>query len=758
MKLNVATTIFDNSSYKIYQIEFESKAQLQILRDKYNSTNSFFRFGEHIFHSPTVADNFFEGGQLVIKSTQVDKEVTKNLMHHIIFKYILNEKRAFTEFMSIKFFSIDSEKREQNDLVYNKLTQEQRSKIGYWRGYKVDTRIIDSNLEPSYCVIFNIFYEWKIKVSCQELKNNQIDLFGRMVTIKDKKSDLFYTNKVVGELIEIRDSDADVEMRGEVCTYQLKDLFLENSYDNRQILLEHVVGKPKAKSISKFLRDTSAERKGAKENSRLIDLLHNHFKGHHFSNHHGFSFKLSNLITKNAVTKWKSISIEPPLYVFNNYRNQTHKYNDFGLKTYGPHSKEYFTNPKPNIFAICRTSSQGDMSKFLGKFTHGLKIGDGKFEPYEQGFIRKYALDNQTPTPKIYTVANEEIKEYKKTLMRMLEENDKIDFVFIETCEEYKMKNSSDNPYYFTKANLLQEGIPSQGVLHKNILKNDRSVAFTLNNISLASYSKMGGKPWVMPSEVNVEHEIVIGIGNKIFKKDRFSATSRVVGITTVFSGDGDYQLSNSSKDVPFEDYLEELARSLALNIDKVSKKYSWRKGDTVRIIFHVFKPFRYDEIDYIEKVVDDLQKDFIVEFAYVTVAQSHPYLIFDENQKGVIDFLNGGKKGIWQPDRTTNLKIDDYNFLLQLTGPKELKTSKHGISAPVLVKLHEKSTFKSIEYLTRQIYKFSCISWRGFNLSSKPVTIQYSNLIAGKMGNFRSVEGWNPLNLSKVNDKTWFL
>jgi hypothetical protein len=46
-----------------------------------------------------------------------------------------------------------------------------------------------------------------------------------------------------------------------------------------------------------------------------------------------------------------------------------------------------------------------------------------------------------------------------------------------------------------------------------------------------------------------IAHELVIGIGGAHIKSSRFSDPGRVVGITTVFSADGNYILSKTSRE-----------------------------------------------------------------------------------------------------------------------------------------------------------------------------------------------------------------
>ena len=78
---------------------------------------------------------------------------------------------------------------------------------------------------------------------------------------------------------------------------------------------------------------------------------------------------------------------------------------------------------------------------------------------------------------------------------------------------------------------------------------------YVLDNIALASYAKLGGIPFVMAATPGLAHELVIGIGSATLRSSRLGRAERVVGITTVFSADGNYLLYNSSREVDIDDY-----------------------------------------------------------------------------------------------------------------------------------------------------------------------------------------------------------
>lgn len=138
-----------------------------------------------------------------------------------------------------------------------------------------------------------------------------------------------------------------------------------------------------------------------------------------------------------------------------------------------------------------------------------------------------------------------------------------------------------------------------------------------------------------------------------------------------------------------------------------------------------------------------------------MTVSDYHPFLIFDTTQSGV----GYEKKGQFIPERGVNWILDDHTCLLQLKGPKDTKTTKHGFSNPVLVRIHAKSTYEDLNTITQQIFNFTYLSWRSFLPVQQPVTILYSDLIAKQLSMLKMIDTWKPeIVTSLLKAKKWFL
>jgi len=145
-------------------------------------------------------------------------------------------------------------------------------------------------------------------------------------------------------------------------------------------------------------------------------------------------------------------------------------------------------------------------------------------------------------------------------------------------------------------------------------------------------------------------------------------------------------------------------------------------------------------------------------EFAFLNIVQDHPFGVLDLSQKGkTID--SNTVKGRYAPERGTIVQIGKYTRLLSTKGPALIKRAVTPLPHPLLVHLHPNSTFRSLDYLTEQVLKFTSLSWRSTYPARKPVTIYYSELIAEQLARLRDIPDWSPALLNvRLRASRWFL
>ena len=451
-----------------------------------------------------------------------------------------------------------------------------------------------------------------------------------------------------------------------------------------------------------------------------------------------------------------------PVFIFNPNNRQTNNWSDGGLQQFGPLDADVFTPKSPRVCVVCQRDKHGQVDAFLSKFREGIPATGSGRAAFAQGFVRKYRL--QELKVEFFLADNGTPAAYQKAIRQALAAQDQkgqrqrwwhIAMVQIE--ESFHNLTGDANPYLLAKADFLAADIPVQEFEIETASLRDSQLQYAMNNMALAVYAKLGGVPWRVQANRALTHELVFGLGSVVISDGVFGTKERMVGITTVFSGDGCYWLSNLSQSVPFEEYRDSLLASLRATVAQVRTDMNWQKGDSIRLVFHSFKPFKDAEAEAVKEVMKELG-EFDVQYAFLHVIEDHPYLLFDRGQEGV-RWASQPVKGEFAPQRGLFFQLSSREVLITLTGPKDLKRPEDGMPFPLLLRLHRSSTFDDVIYLAQQLYVFSNLSWRSFFPSSTPVTILYSQLIAKLLGELHRIPRWNPNTmLGRIGRTRWFL
>ncbi len=400
-------------------------------------------------------------------------------------------------------------------------------------------------------------------------------------------------------------------------------------------------------------------------------------------------------------------------------------------------------------------SEQGPVERFLRSFRDGISSS-----AFASGFVRNFSLVNlkieKVRVPWLGKGSQAPAQAYRKAIDDYLASADSVpDAGIVILLDEHAKLPDAVNPYLHAKSSLLTAGVPVQELRVPTIKQADTSLSYTLRNIALALYAKMGGTPWTVDQDMTISDELVIGMGSCALAESRFIERERYVGITTVFRGDGSYLLGNISKECPYREYPQVLESETISVLNEIKYRNGWRPGDTVRIIFHTYKPLKNIEVEAIAaKCVQAISGEQNIEFAFLTISHDHPFRLFDIDQQGI-----KGTKGIYVPQRGIIMQLGRYTRLLCTTGPELVKREGLPLPAPLLVHLHPASTYRSLDYLAEQVLKFTALSWRSTLPAPKPVTIFYSDLIAQFLGRLQRIPDWSPATLNaKLRASRWFL
>lgn len=429
-----------------------------------------------------------------------------------------------------------------------------------------------------------------------------------------------------------------------------------------------------------------------------------------------------------------------------------------GLLEHGPYDSDTFQNRTPRILVVVPQTEQHKAEQVLGMFLDGIPNG-----AYPVGFARLFNLRqvkfSTCPVPDQRLVGEQYAQAYRNSIEEFLSSGSvSYDAAFVVVPDISLQLPDRSNPYLHAKALLLTNGIPSQELRVTTLHQEERPLQYVLRNIAVSLYAKMGGTPWTVSQPRTYNDEIVIGMGMAEVAGSRLEKRQRHMGITTVFLGDGNFLLSNISRECSYDEYPEVLKASTKAVLAEVKRRNGWEPGDRVRIVFHSSKPLKNVEIDeLIAECVAEVAGEQFVEFASLQVSQDHSFKVIDRFQDGVK--FGKAMKGKFVPRRGFVMQLGANTRLLATNGPVQIKRSLSPLPAPLLVHLHKRSTSKSLDALTEQILKFTSMTWRSTTPAAMPVTIYYSELIAELLARFKSLPDWSPALLNtKLRASKWFL
>ncbi|XSC47617.1 argonaute/piwi family protein [Bradyrhizobium sp. RDT10] len=601
--------------------------------------------------------------------------------------------------------------------------------------------------------------------TCDELLACGIPLVGRYVQVQIDQSDdrLLPRRKLVGRVRAIDGSNLILDDHTDgFATVPAAEAYLEARREIFDDCVQRILGRDASRVLEAAERQASAAHAGPTRKKQIEDAIGFLRDKAGLEAVPGVKIDLGEPLSsdKKAIFPVTEI-IERPTLVFDPSGMRKDNLTERGIKANGPYDQRTFSPKKLNIAVICQAKYEGQVDRFVAKFLDGMPdiVNKAGVARYGDGFLRRFHLEKPsiafftTPSPS----ADDYVAASRKALAYAADNGFKWHLALVQIEEEFKSIEGGQNPYYATKSVLLKRDVAVQSVRLETMAQDDQQLVFSMNHMSLATYAKLGGTPWLLAAQQTVAHELVIGLGSHSVAGSRLGAQQRYVGITTVFSSDGSYLLSDRTAVVPFERYADALYETLKRSITTVRKQDNWRSTDKVRLVFHMFKPPKDAEADAIKRTVDALGLEDVT-FAFVHIADTHPYLVFDNTQKGI--GYRDPKKGVLGPSRGLHMKLGDYESLVVFSGASELKQASDGMPRPCLLKLHRSSTFKDMTYLARQAFEFAGHSWRMLSPEPLPITIRYSDLIAARLTGLDSVEGWDAeaVQFGHIGRTLWFL
>lgn len=573
------------------------------------------------------------------------------------------------------------------------------------------------------------------------------NLYGITKNIRKLSNRINYSkNSRQGRITNIKNNEVSFSDNPNV--YNISDCYLEPTKVNRNYFVRYLVGNEFETVIRKIDQKIAENVSGlGRYNGALLQLGYLK-KLNPIGCTEDLQFTTSDSLVDVGTDFSERRYAERPLFIFDPAKSKKDTWHNRGLMNFGPFDSAVFSKKNPTFIVLYPKSRQSEVNRFLTLFKNG---DNSNYQHYfKQGFVKKYQLNDVQFEFLSFDLDVQNISDsYKDACLKALVQGHNYDLAIIFIEERYHSPLFRSDPYLIAKSLFMSDGIPVQEIEFETLSKP--GLAYSLDNIGLACYAKMGGIPWTIASNSSVDHELVIGLGSSMVRDSKLSQISRSVGITAVFGSDGNYLFSNFSNEIDYDEYPKELTRSIKQIVSEVAERQAWAKGESLRLVVHqTFKKFKRNEVNSIKNAVSEIG-DFSTEFSFVTVGHEHPLTLFDLNQQDA--------KGSYIPERGSIVPNRHNSALLTVKGSKQMLLPSSSFPKPLLISVHRDSTFNDIEQLTRQVYHFTALSWRAFNPTDVPVTILYSDLIADLMGRLRTVKNWNAnIIQSRLRYSRWFL
>jgi Piwi domain len=308
--------------------------------------------------------------------------------------------------------------------------------------------------------------------------------------------------------------------------------------------------------------------------------------------------------------------------------------------------------------------------------------------------------------------------------------------------------------YYRLKHKFLEYGIASQCVT-LTTLKSENTLKWSVGNIGLQVFAKLGGEPWkVRPANKKC---LIIGIG-QAHRKETIDVIDneetqesheefkiiKSFAYTVLTDSSGIYkELKIISSGEAEEDYLKNLKKHLKEVIASYSADYD-------KFVIHTTFSINKREINVIKKLIDELTNE----------SQEKEFVVMKFNDENKY-FGYASENNSLVPYESSLLRLSLNEYLVWFEGLQlQTSSSPKRIEKPVHI---EFLTYpESFSDLDRKSYlqdalNLSGANWRGFNAKSFPVSVFYAKEIARYIKSFREYG----LDENKVNwdgITPWFL
>lgn len=548
--------------------------------------------------------------------------------------------------------------------------------------------------------------------------------------------------RIDGEIVELGDVRA-----GDPTTIVASEVFVESKLENLEAILQVTHGRA-AVGIGEKLRTAAGSMLGGRARLAHAERLLRYIRTQatvvapgveRWQVADGVEISFHDSLRHTALGSLPpAIDLAPPQLKFHPRdprKTTAYRAASRGLDTHGPYDSHIQREPL-NVAVICQSRFGARVEAAVGQLLDGTD-----HRVFGTGTLGRFRLELGWVRP--YLVRDSSVEAYKAACAQIVndarESGDTVDVVLVQTEEAFRDRPGLQNPYVATRYFFRQHKIPTQHFRIETIASGPTQVVYSLNNLSLALYGKIGGTAFLPAVEPTDTHTLIVGLRSKIVRSSRLGAGRHLLGVATVFSGDGQFQLARQTRVVPAREYTDALKDSARLAIKDAQRKQGWGEDEPIELIFHSFRPPKQSDVRDVEAMVESLGFSN-VKFAFLHLVQQHSGVMIDTTVGGK-DCGSGKMKGTFAPPRGRYVRLGTHQGLLSIRGAESLKKHTDGLPKPLKVRLDPSSTVTDLDRLVGQLFVLACSSLRTFR-DPVPLTISYPGQIADAMIQFADYTG----------------
>ena len=457
---------------------------------------------------------------------------------------------------------------------------------------------------------------------------------------------------------------------------------------------------------------------------------------------------------------------DEPLLGFGRSESEDIQFPVEGIQKFGPYDynkrQRHFEGLRVVVIELENSRNHNKIEEVLDC----LKNGQGYYRGLEKEF--RLSEDPEIAFKSVQLQNPDDIEDWTKQLRKLsiyslLKSKSGIRTVTIVGGEDHKSIAGTEH-YYRTKRALLNIGIPNQylssgasglGILNQS--SSNPNFVYSVWNVALALYTKVGGFPWVLKESSigGVDADSIVGIRFARDVKDN----NYVIGAISIFGSHGTLYGIRAQR---FYDASKDGRRWFAKSKGMfVSEEDAGRLGTIIlerheektesipqHIVIHRLGPFHEKEI---EGFVNCFESEGIDRYSFLEVfRQDNPRIFKDDD--GTPSSIQRGLAIEIADDAALVCTTGDSHYSFR--GKSQVKEHYMGTPKPIIVRIRKsQNSFSNPLVAASNIFNMTALHW-GCGWSKEiqlPATLDFAENVAKLYAN-----GVNPHQI--LEDTAWFI